>query len=128
MKKIAATAFVILWLLTLVLVLVWDQNPLSILACALGVGAALLVAFRLRWWRAVGASASLLFAVNWALAVVQMGAGAPVEAYAAVVQSATQSNALVDASIVLGYELMLPPIHLAVAVALTAGLMRKRAS
>ena len=125
MKKIAGSAFVLLWLITVVLVVVWDQNLLSILACALGVTAALQVIFRLRWWRAVGAAASLLFLVNWSLAFVQMGAGAPFEAYAEVVRGATGSNTLVGTSIVLGYEVILPLAHLAVGVALLVGRIKK---
>jgi hypothetical protein len=124
MNKIAGTAFVLLWLFTIVLVMIWDQNLMSILACALGATAALLVIFRMRWWRAVGSAASLLFVVNWARAFVQIGGGAPFEAYAAVVQSATEGSADVAASIVLGYEVMLPLVHLAVAIALILGLVK----
>lgn len=127
MNKIAGAAFVVLWLLTVVLVVVWDQKLLSILACALGVTAALLVIFRMRWWRAIGAAASLLFLVNWALAFVQMGRGAPFEAYAAVIRSATRSSPLVDASIVLGYEVILPLVHLAIAMALIVALVKGKA-
>lgn len=125
MNKIAGTSFVLLWLLTIVLVMVWDQKLLSILACALGVTAALLVIFSLRWWRAVGAVASALFVANWALAFLQLAGGAPFEAYAAVIRGATENNTLVGTSIVLGYEMILPLLHLAVAVALIVGPLKK---
>lgn len=126
MNRIAGAAFVLLWLLTIVLVVFWDQKLLSILACALGATAALLVIFRMRWWRAIGTAASLLFVANWALVFVQMGGGAPFEAYAAVVQSATDGNTLVGTSIVLGYEVMLPLVHLAATIALLVGLVKAK--
>lgn len=125
MKILRALLFVLLWLLTVGLVVIWDQNPWSILACALGVTAAVLVVFRLRWRRGIGAAASALFVVNWALAFIQMGGGAPFVAYAAVVQGATQSNSLTGMSIVLAYEVALPVMHLIVAAALVVGLVRR---
>ncbi len=124
MKKIAGSLFVLLWLVTIVLVVVWDQNLLSIVACALGVTAVLLLIFRLRWQRAIGAAASLLFVVAWALAFLQSDSGTPLDDYLAVVQGAADSNTLVDAAIVIGYELILPLMHLAVFIALTLGLLR----
>lgn len=126
MKKTAGSLFVLLWLLTILLVVIWDQNLLSIVACALGVAAVLLVIFRLRWQRAIGAAASLLFVVNWALAFLQTGSGTPFDDYLAVVQGVADSSTLVDAAIVLGYELVLPLLHLAVFIALTIGLIRAK--
>ena len=125
MKKTAGSLFALLWLLTILLVVIWDQNPLSIVACALGVTAVLLVIFRLRWQRAIGAAASLLFVANWALAFFQGGGGTPFDDYLAVIQGVADSNTVIDAVIVLGYELILPLMHLAVAIALSVGLMKK---
>ncbi|MDX1528033.1 MAG: hypothetical protein R3337_05355 [Gammaproteobacteria bacterium] len=126
MRMTAGSFFALLWLLTILLVLVWDQNPISIVACALGISAVLLVIFRLRWQRAIGAAASLLFVVNWALAFLQSGGGTPFDDYLAVIQGVADSSTLVDAAIVLGYELVLPLLHLAVFIALTLRLIRGR--
>lgn len=124
MRMTAGIFFALLWLLTILLVLVWDQNSVSIVACALGVTAVLLVIFRLRWQRAIGAAASLLFVVNWALAFLQTDSGTPFDDYLAVIQGVADSSTLVDAAIVLGYELILPLLHLAVFIALTLRLIR----
>ena len=125
MKKTAGSLFALLWLLTILLVLAWDQNSISIVACALGVTALLLVIFRLRWQRAIGAAASLLFVINWALAFLRTDSGTPLDDYLAVIQGAAESKTLTDAAIVFGYELILPILHLLVAIALTVWLMRK---
>lgn len=126
MKKIAGTAFVLLWLLTIVLVLLWDQNLVSILACALGFAAALLVVLRLRWWRPVGGSASLLFVANWASAFVSSDAnGSSFGTYVSGIEQAAKSQQWMDSALVLGYEVVLPLLHLVVALVLMAGLVKK---
>ena len=87
-------ALAILWGVTLILIVMWDQNSVSIIAAALGVTATLLALFKLRWWRGVGAAASALFVVNWALAFRRMGGDAPFEAYVSVIENASASARL----------------------------------
>lgn len=104
----------------------WDQNTVSIIAAALGIAATLLAVFRLRWWRGVGATASALFVINWALAFVRLGGDAPFEAYISVIENAFSSARIIDAAVVLGYEAALPGLHLIASLTLIVSVIRSR--
>lgn len=119
-------ALAILWVITLVLIVIWDQNTVSIVAAALGVTATLLAVFRLRWWRGVGATASALFVINWALAFTRLGGDAPFDAYLSVVENALSSARIIDAAVVLAYEAVLPALHLITTLALVVSIISSR--
>lgn len=126
-RKLKGAAFALLWMLTIGLVLIWDQNIVSIVASALGVTATLLILFSLRWWRAVAALASALFVVNWALAFVLIDTGgSPFETYGSVIRGAVQGSAVLDGAMVLSYEVALPVLHLITSLFLSVGLMRRK--
>ena len=116
----------ILWIITLVLIVAWDQNTVSIVTAALGVTATLLSVFKLRWWRGVGATASALFVINWALAFIRLGGDAPFEAYVSVIENAFGSARIIDAAIVLAYEAALPALHLIASLALVVSIISSR--
>jgi hypothetical protein len=123
-----AAGFALLWGFTLALVLIWDQNIFSIMALALGIAATLLFAFNLKWRRAVAATASALFVVNWALAFAFTQSGAPLlETYWSVLRTAMRSSNFADAAVVLAYEAALPLLHLIASVSLSVSLLRSRA-
>ncbi len=121
-----SAALAILWVITLVLIVMWDQNTVSIIAAALGITATLLAVFKLRWWRGVGAAASALFVINWARAFIRMGGDAPFEAYISVIENAFSSVRIIHAAVVLGYEAALPPLHLLTSLALIVSVIRSR--
>lgn len=126
-QRFKGAALALLWVLTVTLVLVWDQNIVSIVASALGVAATLLVLFSLRWWRAVAALASALFVVNWGLAFVLMGIGdSPLETYGSVIRQAMRSGTLLNGGVVLAYEAALPLLHLITVLVLSIALMRRK--
>lgn len=117
----------LLWVLTVAAVIVWDQNTVSIAASGLGVAATLLLLFGLRWWRGVGAIASALFVVNWALAFAFMETGGPLlETYWSVLRAATRSSNILDGTVVLAYEAALPLLHLITSVALSVSILRRQ--
>lgn len=119
-------ALAILWVITLVLIVIWDQNTISIIAAALGITATLLAVFKLRWWRGVGAAASALFVINWARAFIRMGGDAPFEAYISVIENAFGDARIIDAAVVLTYEAALPVLHLVTAIALSASMLKRK--
>ena len=125
-EGVNGAALAILWVITLVLIVMWDQNTVSIVAAALGITATLLSVFKLRWWRGVGATASALFLINWALAFIRLGGDAPLEAYASVIENAFSSARTIDAAVVLGYEAALPALHLIASVALVVSIISSR--
>ena len=129
LHKTRTVLLTLMWLLTLVLVVVWDQNTLSIVASGLGVAATLLLLFNLRWWRGVSVAGSALFLLNWAMAFAVKGRGAsPLETYGSVLREAAHSGNALHAAVVLGYEAALPSLHVLAAVLLVVSLFRRRAA
>lgn len=119
-------ALAILWVITLVLIVIWDQNTVSIIAAALGITATLLAVFKLRWWRGVGAAASAVFVINWARAFIRLGGDAPFVAYISVIENAFGNARIIDAAVVLTYEAALPVLHLVTAIALSASILKRK--
>lgn len=120
-------AFVMLWIVTIALVVIWDRNPYAFLASGFGF-IAMLFAFSARaWWPWFAALCSAGFVVNWALAFAGPGRNeSPVEAYLSVIRGALAQNAALDSGIVLSYELILPLFHLATFLFLCIGLYRSK--
>jgi hypothetical protein len=109
-------AFVMLWIVTIALVVIWDRNPYAFLASGFGF-IAMLFAFSARaWWPWFAALCSAGFVVN----------ESPVEAYLSVIRGALAQNAALDSGIVLSYELILPLFHLATFLFLCIGLYRSK--
>lgn len=128
LKKPRRIAFVLLWIATIALVVIWDRSPLAFVVAGFGL-IALLFAFSERgWWPWLAALASAGFVVNWGLALVMVESTPRVlEIYVTVIRGALGFEAPFDSVVVLGYELVLPLLHAAAVLLLCAGALRTRA-
>lgn len=126
-RKPRRVAFVLLWITTIALVLLWDRSPLPLMVSGVGF-ITLLFAFSARpWWAWVAALASAGFVAGWGLAFTDLGASQSlVEVYVSVIRGALGQDSPFDGAIVLSYELVLPLLHGLTCLFLIVGLVRAR--
>ncbi len=128
-RRSRRVAFVLLWIATIALVLVWDRSPVPLMVSGVGF-VTLLFAFSARpWWAWFAVLASAGFVAGWGLAFADLGASqSPVEVYLSVIRGALGQDSLLDGAIVLSYELVLPLLHGLTCLFLIIGLVRAKRS
>ena len=128
-RKTRRVAFVLLWIATIALVVLWDRSPLAFVVSGFGI-IALLFAFSTRkWWPWLAALGSVGFVANWGLAFTDIEASSSLlEVYMSVIRGALEKDVMLDGAIVLSYELVLPLLHAVTLLALCIALIKSKRS
>jgi len=129
-RKTRRVAFVLLWIATIALVVLWDRSPFAFVVSGFGI-IALLFAFSTRkWWPVLAALGSAGFVANWGLAFADFEASSRplLEVYMSVIRGALEQDETLDGAIVLSYELVLPLLHAVTLLALCICLIRSKRS